>query len=234
MKDLNIQKEIDQIKKVSLTSGEKSKMLHNISLYADFHMPVQNTYFLFSFWNHSLNKKLSYAIASLLIVMLSCGSAVYASEQSLPGDLLYPIKTQITEPIITAMAVTPEQKAIVETKFAERRLREAEKLDKIGRLTPKIKQEINDRLERNFSKYYEIKNTIEKEKNTRENDTVQKDFERKINVHAEILNTFNRDFRGLRKIEVKENTLKNKILMKRATTSENNLRKRFIENKRGE
>jgi hypothetical protein len=139
-----------------------------------------------------------------MIAVILGASAVYASEQSLPGDLLYPIKTKITEPIETALAITPQAKAEVETKFAERRLKEAEALDKMGRLTPKLDKEISKKFDSHVSDFYKIKKQIQKNDATSsidENNQIQKDFENTINTHKEILNKFNRDNRGLEKTD---------------------------------
>ncbi|MFA5652078.1 MAG: DUF5667 domain-containing protein [Candidatus Paceibacterota bacterium] len=207
MKEINIQKGIEQLKKVSLTNEEKSKMLHNLSLYADVHQPIPSTHSLFSFFNISLNRKLAYVLTSIMITITLGGSAVYASEQSLPGDLLYPIKTKIAEPIKMAMATTPKEKAKVEIELADKRLSEAETLDKRGKLTPNLNKEISKKFDSHVSGFYKIKKQIEKKDSTssiEENNKIQKDFENKMDSHAEILNRFNRDSNGLEKTIKKE------------------------------
>lgn len=233
MKELNIQKGIDQIKKVSLTSEEKSKMLHNLSLYADIHQPIPTTHSLFSFFNISLNRKLATVMASVMITIILGGSAVYASEQSLPGELLYAVKTKVVEPIKMAMATTPEEKAKVETELADRRLGEAEKLDKMGKLTPALNQKINKTFDNHVDDFYKIKKQIEKKDSTssiEENNKIQKDFENKMNSHIEILNKFNRDTKGIKKTGVnqinnsKENIQDIKKLENRNASSGENMK----------
>ena len=207
MKEVNIQKGIDQIKKVSLSQDEKSKMLHNLSLYADVHQPIPSTHSLFSFFNISVNRNLAYALVSIMIAVTSGGTIVFASENSLPGDLLYPIKTKVVEPIKMAMAITPEAKAEVQTELADNRLKEAETLDNEGRLTPKLNKEIAKQLESHISGFYKLKNQIEKNveptlrsvpdaTSTDENNIIQKNFDTKMRPHAEILNKFDGNIRG--------------------------------------
>lgn len=196
MKELNIQKGIDQIKKVSLTSEEKSKMLHNLSLYADIHQPIPTTHSLFSFFNISLNRKLATVMASVMIAVVLGGSAVYASENSLPGDLLYPIKTKIVEPIKIAMATTPKAKADVEANIGVERLKEAETLDQKGKLTPDIKKELNSKIENNFSNFFKIKRQIAGTSSDESNKIIQNELDNKIRPHANIFKKFNDEFRN--------------------------------------
>lgn len=209
MKDLNIQKEIEQIKRVSLTTDEKSKMLHNLSMYADLHVPVQSPFSIFSFIKQPLARKFSYAIASILIAVLVGGTAAYASENSLPGEMLYNIKTKIVEPLRVAMAKTSEEKAKIETELADTRLKEAEDLDKVGKLTPEFKKNLDERFNNHFSKYSEFKKEIEgriASSSKDKTEEIQKEFNDKMSSHNEILNKLDRDVKGMKRIERKTAT----------------------------
>jgi hypothetical protein len=169
---------------------------------------------LFAFFNIPLNRKLAFVLASVMIAVIIGGSAVYASEGSLPGDLLYPIKTKVVEPIEIALAPTSEAKAEIETKFAERRLMEAETLDQVGKLTPVINKDLNKKFESHVANFYKIKNQIEKkfatstERNSSYNsynnesdaNNIQKDFNEKIISHSDMVNKFNINFWGQYKI----------------------------------
>lgn len=58
-----------------------------------------------------------------LLVITSTGGA-YAAESSLPGDVLYPIKLQVTEPVRAALIFDTEQKTQFALKRTDRRLKE--------------------------------------------------------------------------------------------------------------
>lgn len=202
-----IKKGIDQIKEFSLTNKEKSKMLHNLSMHVDSHMPVPSPFSIFPAFDTSLGRKLTFTLASILVALLIGGSAAYASENSLPGDLLYPVKTKIVEPIKLALASSPEAKAKVETELADKRLQEAETSDKLGRLTPELKKDLNDEFNSHISKYYEIKKEIEKDQSTsslEETGKIQTELDNKINQHADILNKFDDNFKNTENAEKKE------------------------------
>jgi hypothetical protein len=225
MKDLNMQKGIEQIKKVSLTTGEKNKMLHNIYMYADFHRPISSPFSLLSFMH--LSKKFACVLASIIIAVLVGGSITYASENSLPGDLFYPIKTKIVEPIETVLAATPKAKAEVETELADKRLKEAETLDRVGKLTPEIKKELSDKFDSHVSNFYKIKKNIEEEnKNTEEeNNKMQENFDDKINPHTEILNKFNKNPKDIEETDVHQENIDVKKIDSKNTNSEDSFRK---------
>ena len=73
--------------------------------------------------------------AALVLVLLMGAGTSYAAEGALPGDTLYPVKTQVNERIATAIAVTPEAKARVDAARVARRLAEADTLAASGALS---------------------------------------------------------------------------------------------------
>lgn len=203
MENINIKKGIEQIKKVNLTSEEKGKMLSNLSVYADLKpAAVPSGYFyreLFTLFNS--HRTMAYALASIIIMVLAGGSAVYASEKSLPGDLFYPVKTNIVEPIKVAMAPSFEAKAKIEGDLAETRLKEAETLTQKGKLTPSINKDIRNNFENHVSNFQykkELARIVREDNNSttsKEKDAkIQKDFDNKIQKHSIMLNKIQQDF----------------------------------------
>jgi|GEM_PF-3064986 len=79
-------------------------------------------------------KKRYMPIAIILALVLS-GSASYAAEGSMPGDLLYPVKVSVNEKVGAALAVSAESKAELQAKLAGRRLAEATRLAADSKLT---------------------------------------------------------------------------------------------------
>ena len=59
----------------------------------------------------------------------------FAAEGTLPGDTLYPVKISVNEGFRRALAVTPTERANLETELAARRITEAESLAVKHRLT---------------------------------------------------------------------------------------------------
>ncbi|MBM2809315.1 MAG: hypothetical protein HW416_74 [Chloroflexi bacterium] len=64
-------------------------------------------------------------ILAVLIVAVTGTSTVLAAQGSIPGDVLYPVKTTL-EQVQVAIAPTPQRKARLHVEFARKRLAEAE------------------------------------------------------------------------------------------------------------
>lgn len=133
MKNNHIENTIDEIKKISLTSQEKSALFDVLNWYAESNPSVKSPYSI-SVWTHQLSRPLTYVLASLLIILLAGGSTVFASERALPGDMLYPVKVHISEPIKVALATNSNARQAVRVAQVEERLKEAETLAIQGRL----------------------------------------------------------------------------------------------------
>lgn len=76
-----------------------------------------------------------YMFASLVaILLLFGGAATFAAENSLPGDFLYPVKTEITEPVRVLLSTSLAADGQLEIEFANKRLKESESLAVRGKL----------------------------------------------------------------------------------------------------
>lgn len=86
--------------------------------------------------------------AALLIAVIIIGygsSAALAAEGSLPGDILYPVKTRVVEPLARLVAAqTPAAKADFEAALLDRRLREAETLDDEETLDAPLRETVRE------------------------------------------------------------------------------------------
>lgn len=86
----------------------------------------------------------------VIMITLATGSGVtLAAEQSLPGEVLYPVKVAVNEKLQAAVALSTEAKARVQTKLASRRLDEAEKLA----ANTKLHTEARLQVQNNFEKH---------------------------------------------------------------------------------
>lgn len=92
------------------------------------------------------NRMIATIIAAVLLAL--SGGTSYAAENSLPGDLLYPVKITVNENVRAALVLSPQAKVEWEAKVAERRLQEAEQLAALGKLS----EEKAGQLEEKFGK----------------------------------------------------------------------------------
>ncbi len=81
--------------------------------------------------------------ALVLVIIVSTGTA-YAAEGALPGATLYPIKTNVIEPLTVALATTPAAKAEANATIAATRVEEAQTLAAQGNLTPDVAKVISE------------------------------------------------------------------------------------------
>jgi hypothetical protein len=113
----------------AITLSPKEKQSMRVQVYAMMEVPraVPSTYRWFS-------PRFSVPIAALLLIGLTSGTA-FAAQSALPGDPLYAIKVNVTEPVQGALATTPKAKAEWHVQVAETRLEEGEALAASGKLT---------------------------------------------------------------------------------------------------
>jgi len=78
-----------------------------------------------------------------LVIAVSGGVSV-AAETSVPGDILYSVKTSVNEKVRGALATSAEAEAEWQVRLAERRLEEAAKLEARGTLDADVEQELSD------------------------------------------------------------------------------------------
>ena len=80
-------------------------------------------------------------VAGAFAVLFVVGVPALA-ERAIPGDILYPIKVQVTEEIRGSLNRDPYQKVAWETTRLERRITEARQLAKAGKLTAEVEANV--------------------------------------------------------------------------------------------
>ena len=151
MRDMNddIEALFEEARDASLDAHERARMREELKLFMTEH-PARMPFILrmsTSFSSILDAAPLSYvrlhpvALALVLVLGLGVGTS-YAAERALPGDVLYPVKLNVTESLQGALAVSDEAKAQWNAKRASRRLAEAEVLAQNGRLTAEVQSAI--------------------------------------------------------------------------------------------
>lgn len=171
-------------KHARLSSVEKEEMKSELFHYVKAN-PVNIQYSIpspFNIYNFR-NKK---SISALVLGGLLMGSSVsFAAENTVPGDVLFPVKIHVNEAVRGATAVTQKAKAEWEIRLVERRLEEVEKLAVVHNVPVEIRQIA----EQNLEHYTErVKNRIAKF----ENDEDVEDALGTALLFSEVLNTHER------------------------------------------
>ncbi len=116
----------------------------------------------------------SYGIALAVIALILVGGTVFATENSLPGDFLHPVKLA-AEQIETTLAPSEENKAAQEAEHAGERIKEVNALNtkinqttnlqeknKIEEQTKAAQIETQVRLQNTFKNLEQVRNDLEK------------------------------------------------------------------------
>jgi len=181
MEDEKIKKGIKEIKKIEMTYEEKRLVLDNLLNHIEGDAkPSFNHGSLYAFFFSSTRRQLIYYVLIPLIIVFSSGGVAFASQDSLPGDFLYPVKTKIIEPVQSVLSFSPEAKTIHESKLVSKRLIEAEILAREGRLDTEKEDKINKLLEKHATS---LNKTIDKVDKSKTNQKINKTIE---NLNEEI------------------------------------------------
>ncbi|MEK7641322.1 MAG: DUF5667 domain-containing protein [Patescibacteria group bacterium] len=147
---------------------------------------VQSEKFKVKSWGFSFLKPMP-IFASLMIALLAGGGVSFASENSLPGDLLYPIKVNVNEEVRARLAVSTEAKASWDTELADRRLIEVEQLSDRGKLTEERQSAIVQKFEEHADHAQERLVKLSLKSDTKAAAKISAKIESVIKKHGKIL-----------------------------------------------
>lgn len=194
MENEKIQIGVDKIKDIKMSTEEKKLVLENIltfpiAIKESIHSPYSFQSFISILQR---NHFAYYSMATFLILILSGGGIVFASQESLPGNILYPIKVSIIEPINSALKFSTETKAKYESSLAMERLIEAETLAYQGKLDTSKEKQINDLLDIHTTALNTAINKLQKENKSDEKASeIAINFKAEMSAHAQILDIIN-------------------------------------------
>jgi|CXWL01.1.fsa_nt_gi hypothetical protein len=187
MKNKTPEQRLYELGTLGLPDHVRISMREELSAYADLHsIPAHNsaeaTTNIFS-----SGSRLWYTSAAMLLVILVTGSTTYAAEGTLPGDILYPIKTKISEPLQTALIPSAKGKAVWHSLLAERRLEEATTLAVANNLSEETEKVLTASFEEHVQYSLDGADTLADSGETTASLEVREDLEARLTAHADIL-----------------------------------------------
>lgn len=125
-----------------------------------------------------------------LVLFVALGGTVYAAESSLPQDFLYPIKTEVLEPVVVQLvSFSGGSRGDAHSALVERRLEEAETLIAEGNLEAESVAILADKIEESSASVQEyISNAARKGRLDKALDTGSR-LEAVFEAHEEILSS---------------------------------------------
>ncbi len=125
------------------------------------------------------------SFAAFLLIVVTGGTA-YAAKGSLPGDLLYTVKTGVSEPIEGALSFSVESKIKFHSEVAQTRLEEAEVLASQNRLDADATQKLESDIDAHISERDNLVATLN-EKSPDAGAAVVGELDSSIAAHSEVL-----------------------------------------------
>ncbi len=96
------------------------------------------------------------AISAVAILVFVSGTGSLFAEGSLPGDLLYRVKTDVNEKVLGWFANSPDTRAEWQLSLADRRLSESEILAKEDRLSPEVRIKLQGQFTENTNSAFGV------------------------------------------------------------------------------
>ncbi len=166
---------------VQLSSLEKSEGLDRLLSHMKKH-PIAHGGWVRHFF--ALHRVGAMAMVALLLIGAGGGGVVYAAEDAMPEDILYPVKLHFNEPLIGAFHRTPERRAEWEQRRLDRRLREAEHLsERSTEFTPERREMLQQRIESRIDMFQKHIENLPEDRRVELEDRMQDRFDR----HQEFL-----------------------------------------------
>lgn len=188
MENNKLKNGINEIKSIVMTDSEKSCIFESIlKSPIDNPKPIRSPWATFSFVAMIQSNKLVYYIVIPLIIILSSGGVVFASQDSLPDSILYPLKVNVVEKVEGALAFSPKAKAEHESSLAKKRLLEAETLAKSGKLDSINEKKINTLLSIHTASLNSALDQINTSNSPEVADSISTNFRAEMNAHARVL-----------------------------------------------
>lgn len=146
----NFQKGIEDIKNIKMTGDEKSLLFSRLDQYS---IPVNGASLQKTYWYANLFQANALQMAFALFVMIGTGGLVLSSNSALPGEFLYSVKVNLSEPLRSISLVDNTAKINWEIEKIDRRFEEIELLAVQGNLDEKKTLEVQSRIESSKSKF---------------------------------------------------------------------------------
>ncbi len=138
--------------KTRMKASERAELRERVFAYMEYHPLPKQTTDMRTFAQTAPSESfvmvhfntLYVRIAGGVFALIAIVAAPFFAEQSVPGDVLYLVKTGVNETVQGQLANSPYEKIEFETKLMERRITEARVLASEGKLTEEVKQQITD------------------------------------------------------------------------------------------
>lgn len=194
MKNKKLNNGIGEIRKITMTGDEKKRIFDNVLSYTIPEKKSIKSPWASEFFVSILYKKnLAFYVIVPLLVLLSSSGIVFASQESLPNSILYPIKVNVVEPVKGALTFSLKNKAKHESDLARERLIEAEILASQNKLDVVNEKRIKKLLMNHTDGLDKILSKIDKSNSDIDTNEIVTNFRAEMNARAKVLETIQKE-----------------------------------------
>lgn len=197
--DTQLKDRLESLNEVRLSKSSRERLATDLKAYAVFHpvreagqdrfkMQVPFIGPVITFITHP--KKFMPALI-ITFALLAGGGTSLAAQNAVPGELLYPIKIDVNEKVISALTIGDEAEASLHAKLAKERLEEAEDLAADGKLDAELALALGTDLKAHSDQAERLSAKLEAEGDLKTSGNVRSTIEGTFRSYAEVLSGLN-------------------------------------------
>lgn len=193
-----------RLEQVSLSESARTRIGNNLKEYAAFHSVrvveqsrlIKQVPVIGPLTNLIKLPRLFMPALLIALILVAGGGTSLAAQNSLPGEFLYPLKIELNEEIVSALAVSDESEASLQAKLTKERLEEAEALAANGTLTAELAADISTRLKTHQEKAEALSAKLEAKGDLKTSGNVRSTIEGTFRSYADVLSNLNATVSG--------------------------------------
>ncbi|MCF7865443.1 MAG: hypothetical protein K9M11_02985 [Candidatus Pacebacteria bacterium] len=137
-------------------------------------------------------KKLFQIVLTACFIFVCATGTTYAANMSLPGDLLYPIKIGLNEPLESIFSISSEAKAQVAVRHAVERVKEVSKLSMMDKINQNNEIKLSEAIAKKSGEARESIIKLESTGHLSAANNISANFENSVNIYKKDIETVSR------------------------------------------
>ena len=197
--DSQLKNRLESLNEVRLSASSRERLATDLKAYAAFHPVREAGQGRFKMQVPFIGPVITlitqpkHFMPALLItfVLLAGGGTSLAAQNAVPGEILYPIKIDVNEKIVSALTVGAEAEASLHAKLAKERLEEAEELAAEGKLSAEFAQALAVNLKEHSDQAEALSAKLEARGDLKTAGNVRSTIEGTFRSYADVLSGLN-------------------------------------------
>lgn len=197
--DTQLKDRLERLTEVTLSDTARDRLTSNLKAYAAFHSVREagqgrfkkQVPFIGPVITLITHPKKFMPALIITFALLAGGGTSLAAQNAVPGEILYPIKIDVNEKVISALTIGDEAEASLHAKLAKERLEEAEDLAADGKLDAKLALALGTDLKAHSDQAEKLSAKLEAQGDLKTSGNVRSTIEGTFRSYAEVLSGLN-------------------------------------------